>query len=150
MASISLADFAKRILQIMPVIAKEFARSQSAEIYRGKITFPQLFVLEFLSRQGSSNMTCLADFMKVSTASMTGIVERLVRQGYTHRSYGKEDRRVIKIQLTAKGADFLARTNEKREKAIINIFGKISENDREDYLRILTRIKDILDRQEQG
>lgn len=150
MSGVSLAEFAQRINEIMPVIIKEFVRRQSNQLFKGQITLPQFLILGFLYREQESKMTALAHFMRVSTAAMTGIVDRLVRVGYVVRISDPFDRRITKIKLTAKGSQLLNRVNEQRKQTIIKIFGKISENDRRDYLRILTQIKDILNKEDNG
>lgn len=140
----SLLEFANKMNEVMPVVIKDFARRQANELYKGKITLPQFLILDFLSRQGESKMTEMAHFMQVTTAAMTGIVERLVRDGYVVRVYDPEDRRIVKVKLTAKGNELVRKINEQRRKMVIKIFGNISEVDRQDYLRILIQIKDIL------
>ena len=89
-------------------------------------------------------MTDIAHFMQVTTAAMTGIVARLVRDGYVVRIYVPKDRRIIKIRLTAKASALVKKINQQRRKALINVFGNISADDRKNYLRILMQIKDIL------
>jgi len=150
MSGVSVSEFADRISQIMPVIIKEFARHQTSELYKGKITLPQFLILEFLHRESESKMTTLAHFMHVTTAASTGIVDRLVRDGYAVRIYEPKDRRIIKIRLTTKGSELVRRINQQRKQMIIKIFGKISEADRKNYLRILLHIKDALTKEEQG
>lgn len=143
-AVLSLSAFADRLSAILPVIMKEFAKRQMNELYKGKITLPQFFILEFLSREGPANMGSLAHAMSVTTAAMTGLVERLVREGYVKRDSEPDDRRVIKIALTAQGESLVRKVNDERHKMAINIFGKISASDRSEYLRILMQIKDVL------
>lgn len=148
MTGIAIADFAQKMNQIMPEIMKGFARRQSNDVYKGKITLPQLLILERLNRQGASKMTDLAKFMKVTTAASTGIVQRLVMSGYVQREYDQSDRRIIRIRLSAKGIELLKKINQQRTQSVTKIFSQISENDRGEYLRILTQVKDILDREE--
>lgn len=148
MTGIAIADFAQKMNQIMPEIMKGFARRQSNDVYKGKITLPQLLILERLNRQGASKMTDLAKFMKVTTAASTGIVQRLVMSGYVQREYDQSDRRIIRIRLSAKGIELLKKINQQRTESVTKIFSQISENDRGEYLRILTQVKDILDKEE--
>ena len=149
MAKPSLSEFADSINEIMPVIIKEFTRRHSNELYKGKITLPQFLILEFLRRQQECKMKELAGFMRVSTAAMTGIVERLVKYGYCVRQSDPQDRRIIKIRLTPKGGELLKKISGQRRKMAIDIFGQISEKDRGDYLRILMQVKDILTHEEE-
>ena len=144
MAQDSLLEFADKMNEIMPGIIQGFARRQADELYKGKITLPQFLILDLLSQQGESRMTDMAHFMHVSTAAMTGIVDRLVGYGYVVRVYEPEDRRIVKIKLTPGGNELVRKINEQRRSMVIKIFGSISETDRHDYLRILMQIKEIL------
>ena len=147
--SISLYEFADELNKIMPTIIKEFGRRHANELYKGKITLPQLLILNFLNEKSESRMTDLAHFMKVSTAAMTGLIERLVKYNYVCRVYDPGDRRIIKVELTLKGRELVRKTNQQRRSMVINIFGKISVAERDEYLKILTRIRDILTKEAQ-
>src|SRR3989338_6377243 len=144
MEPLSLSGFADRINEIIPVLIRAFARHQSNELFKGKITLPQFLILYFLNKEGESKMSDLAHFMKVTTPAMTGLIERLVKYGYVVRNYEQDDRRIIKIGLTAKGALLVKKINAQRRQMLIGVFGKLSEADRRDYLRILMNISDIL------
>lgn len=144
MPQISLSAFADRIHEILPVVMRGFFKRQADEISKGKITLPQFLVMDSLNRRGESKMKDLARFMDVTTAAMTGIVDRLVRDGYARRVYDSSDRRIIRVRLTPRGHATVKRIYRTRREMIIEIFGKISQDDREDYLRVLTRIKEIL------
>jgi len=147
MSGIPLSEFADKVGAVLPVVMREFARRQVSELCKGKITLQQFLVIDYLHANGESMMKDSAEFMHVSTAAMTGVVERLVRAHLVERLYDPRDRRIVKVKLTHKGHDFVQRFNEQRRKMIIDIFGKISEQDRSDYLRILVQIKDILSRE---
>ncbi len=103
-----------------------------------------ILILESLNRVGESKMSALARFMRVTTAAMTGTVDRLVRGGYCLRQDDSKDRRIIKVKLSLRGTKLVKKINVQRREMIIKIFSKISEKDRLDYLRILTRIKEML------
>ncbi len=147
MPNISLAEFADRLNEIIPVLMRELARRQANELFKGKITLPQFLILEFLEHKGESTMTHLAKFMGITPAAMTGIIDRLVRYGYCLRKYEAQDRRVIKIDITPKAVDLLKRINQERRQIVMKVFGKISEKDRQDYLRAITKIKEVVSRE---
>ncbi|MFY9402577.1 MAG: MarR family transcriptional regulator [Candidatus Omnitrophota bacterium] len=140
----SLSGFADRLNQVLPMLVREFSRLQPQEVYRGKITLPQILILDFLNSKDKIKMKDIASFMKISTPAATGIVDRLVKSGYALRDYDKKDRRIIKILITPKGVSLLKRIKEERRNLTIKIFKRVSESDRENYLKILTRIRDIL------
>jgi len=115
---ISLQEFADKISDIMPVIAKEFSKRNTNELCRGKITLPQLLILGFLYRNGDSKMSTIANYMTVSTAAMTGMVDRLTRYGYVKREHEPGDRRIINTRLTEKGARLVEKINIQRRQMI--------------------------------
>jgi len=144
MANLALSEFADRMNKIMPQVIKEFARRQTNELYRGKITLPQFLILDSLDKKGECKMSELAQFMGVTTPAMTGIVNRLVKYAYTKRVFDPQDRRIIKIRLTPKGKELVKKINQERRKMIIDIFGKLSAVERENYLKTLMRVHNIL------
>ena len=148
MSNLSLSEFSDRVVEIMPVISREFYRKQIGEFYKMKITMPQFVALEILHREGQSRMTDLARLINVSTAAMTGIVDRLVRDGYVQRASDPDDRRIIKVDLTAKGSRAVKTIIDQRKHIFSKIFGVLSQEDREGYLKILVSVRDRLKEQE--
>ena len=144
----SLSEFADRIGELMPVIMKEFMKHQGNEFHKLKITMPQFFVLEFLHRSGECRMGDIAKFINVTTAAITGIVDRLVRDGYVLRDGDRKDRRIVNIRLTVKGAKVVRDMIGRRKQVSVKMFGMISQKERVQYLNILTRIKEKI--QERG
>ncbi len=144
MPEISLAEFADRLNRVLPAVISAFARRQKNELYKGKITLPQFLILDFLSRDTETKMTQLAGMMDVTTAAMTGVIQRLVRENYVSRNFDSSDRRIIRIKITAKGANLVTKINRQRREMVIDIFGRISEAERRDYLKILEHIHRIL------
>ena len=144
MPELTISEFADRISELMPVIMKEYVKHQVIEFDKLKITMPQFFILDLLNRSGGSNMSDLAKFINVTTAAMTGIIDRLERGGYLARSSDPDDRRIILVKLTAKGAKVVKNMVEKRKEITIRMFGAISQAEREEYLKILTHIHDHL------
>lgn len=150
MAQMSISDFGDKVSELMPVIAREFVKLQAAEFVKTKITFPQFVVLEMLENRGELKMTDLAHALGVTTAAMTGIVDRLVRDGYIARAHDTEDRRIVNVKLTAKGSKMVREMMDNRKKITIKMFSGLTPEEREQYLNILTRVHDQLAKGEDG
>lgn len=140
----SLAEFADKLTEIMPVLMKASLKGIPQGFYKTKITMPQFIVLDMLNRSGEMKMTDLAHLLNVTTAAVTGLVDRLTRDGFVARQHNAEDRRIVKVKMTAKGAGVVGTMIEKRKKATMEIFGMISQEERDEYLRILMHIRDHL------
>ncbi|MCX5680159.1 MAG: MarR family transcriptional regulator, partial [Candidatus Omnitrophica bacterium] len=130
--------------EIMPAIMKEFLRSQAGDFHKMKITLPQLAIMNILEREKEANMTDLAKAMNVTTSAMTGVVDRLVRDGYANRSRDLNDRRIVFIKLTTKGMKTVRTAIDDRKRVTIKMFAMISQEEREKYLSILEHIKEHL------
>jgi DNA-binding MarR family transcriptional regulator len=144
MSELSISQFADRVSELMPVIMREFVKHQVTEFEKLKITMPQSFVLDILSRKGEWKMSDLAKFINVTTAAMTGIIDRLVKGGFAVRVHDPDDRRIIRVKLTPKGAKVANDMISRRKEITISMFGTISQDEREEYLKILSHIHEHL------
>ena len=79
--------------------------------------------------------------MMVSNGNVTGLVERLVAQGLLERTPSPNDRRAQVIRLTDLGrAEFRAMAAE-HEAWIADLFGELTDRERNDLMRLLGRTK---------
>src|SRR5256885_963712 len=72
---------------------------------RHGVTLPQWMALRVLSRVGPEGIsfTTLSRCLMLSKAPLTGIMDRLEREGLAQRVPSKTDRRVIRAVITAAG-----------------------------------------------
>lgn len=80
-----------------------------ALLQKHSLTGPQLSVLKELARQGQAPIGTLAKSTYLGAPTVTGVVDRLERQGWVTRVPGKEDRRQVLISISAAGRRMLAR-----------------------------------------
>jgi DNA-binding MarR family transcriptional regulator len=67
------------------------------------LTMPQLRLMYLLLQQDCRSVGELADEMAVRPATITGLTDRLVRQRLIERQPDADDRRVVRVALTAQG-----------------------------------------------
>lgn len=145
----SVSEFAKNLVAVLPQVMRGVLRRQNDALTTGKVTPQQFLVLDIIYTEGRQKMSCLAGTLAISLPAMTGLIERLHKMGLIKRMYEENDRRVIRIALAPKGVDVVKSFRAQREKIIAEIFGKLSEKDREEYLKILFKIKEIIREQEE-
>ena len=73
----------------------------------GGLDKKELSILEFVGNGQDIIMRDIADFLKASVSTVTGIVDKLVNKEILLRHYSQEDRRIINITLSAKGEEML-------------------------------------------
>ena len=76
------------------------------------VPLAQLKSLFMITCKGSTNFRKLSDDLGVTPGDVTGIIDRLVKQGLVSRGEDPQDRRVIVLQATDKGRALLANLRE--------------------------------------
>ena len=103
-------------------------------------TMPQLKVLLCLFINGPYRMGDLTTMLGVSTATTTGIVNRLVRRGAVVRIHGSLDRRVVTCFLSPTGEDTISALWTARFNVYREIFSSLSPRE----LEIVTKAAELL------
>lgn len=138
-----IREFANKVIELFPQIIRGFKQYENNYLTRGEITLPQFWVLGYLERNGKSKMNDLSRHLKISPPATTGLIDRLLAQGLVARKDDLNDRRIVWIDLTAKGRGIIKSINKQKTEALIKVFGRISPKDREHYLSILEQVVKI-------
>ena len=75
------------------------------ELSKENLTIPQLEIIGCLAPSKGLSLNELADRLLVTGGNVTGLIDRLERDGYAFRERAEKDRRVIMARLTPKGKD---------------------------------------------
>jgi len=140
MSRLSLEAFADRATEIFPQLVRGMTRHENNYLTKGVITLPQVWALRHLSRQRECPMRELADFMKMGFSSVTGLVDRLVKQGLVARRRTEKDRRVVFVEITVKGRKALKEILDQRRKTTLSLFESLTPEERFLYLGILEKL----------
>lgn len=136
----ALMKFADELDIAMSTISRMFMKNMHARFMKMKITMPQVMILHILGKEKQMKMSDLAKTVGVTTAAVTGMSDRLVRDGYVKRVRDADDRRIVFMRLSQKGAKAAKDMMSERRKMTMQMFSKVSQSDRDEYLRILKRI----------
>ena len=80
----------------------------SPELTKGKISFPQFFLLAYLDEEECLSMSNIARMMGHSTAAATGMIDKLQELGHLKRYTAAADRRKIMVRITEQGRALVA------------------------------------------
>jgi DNA-binding MarR family transcriptional regulator len=133
-------DFGTEISRILPLIMREFAKRQMTTFSKGFLTIPQLVILEVLAERGSCKMSELAMTLDFTMSAVTALVDKMIALKLVRRERSSEDRRVVKVFLLNKGKDTVRRVSEERRDIANNLFAVLSNNERDEYLRMLRKV----------
>lgn len=95
------------------------------------LTPPQYTVLRVagMSQSGRITMSELGKQMVVTFANVTTIVDNLERRNYARRVRDSKDRRVIMVELTAKGNDLFRSIFRAHRKQVARLMGTLNESE---------------------
>ena len=88
-----------RLAMTFNLVYQEIKHQLSME----SVTVPQLDIITCLGRTKGLPLSELAERLLVSGGNVTGIIDRLERDGYVYRARDGTDRRVVRALLTEKG-----------------------------------------------
>ena len=139
MSGPSLEEFGKRFIAMLPRLLRELHRHASPSHLEGKISSPQLIVLDHLHQAGPSPMSILARITNLHCSTATHLVDRLMREGLVERAHDTNDRRVVSVSITKKGRTALKQIYRQKQKAMMGAFENLSSQERKTYLEILEK-----------
>lgn len=114
-------------------ITKELAR-------RAELTGPQLTVLKMLEGVGDLSLSDLSERIRAQNSTVTGIIDRMEREGLVVRARSTEDRRVVHIKLTDRGAKIAREIAVEPMEVFRSALESLTAAEMRDLLRILTKI----------
>jgi DNA-binding MarR family transcriptional regulator len=104
----------------------------------------EVFAMFLVQRQGEIIMSQVADYVNVPMSTATGIIDRLVRNGYMERERSDTDRRVVVIKLTEKGKSLIEGLIQTGSEYIRMISEGLTGEERDTLYSIITKILRIL------
>lgn len=129
-----------RILEAIIYLYTESRRITKEAARRANLTGPQLTVVKILETFGDLSLSELSDRIRAQNSTVTGIIDRMEREGLATRERSKEDRRVVYIRLTEKGAriarDIAVEPMEILRAALVSL----SPTETRDLLKISTKL----------
>jgi DNA-binding MarR family transcriptional regulator len=114
-------------------ITKELAR-------RANLTGPQLTVIKILEQIGDLSLSELSDKLRAQNSTVTGIIDRMEREGLAQRVRSTEDRRVVRIRLTEKGAKLAQEIPVEPMVILRNALASLTVSESKELLRIFTKV----------
>ncbi|MGQ9492762.1 MAG: MarR family winged helix-turn-helix transcriptional regulator [Anaerolineae bacterium] len=129
-----LASIEQLFLRVGWLEQRRFAQ----DLDRFGLTPPQFFILRSIQSHGEKpTMSTLAYDTLQHCATVTGIVDRLVKMGLVKRRRSMQDRRQVLVELTLAGHDLLDKVRDSREKRLRETLMRLSPEDARELLRLL-------------
>jgi len=91
------------IVETLIYLYTESRRLTKAKAREFGLTGPQLTVIKLLDQLGDLSLSSLSSRIQARNSTVTGIIDRMEREGWVRRERSTKDRRIVLIRLTDKG-----------------------------------------------
>jgi DNA-binding MarR family transcriptional regulator len=100
------------------------------------VSVTQAGILFLLKQKDGQSMTELSQALAIDNSTITGLVDRLEKNGFVRRDSSSGDRRMFRIYVTPQGVE-----ESKKAKVVINeVNGNIKSGFSNDEIEIFTRV----------
>lgn len=104
----------------------------------------ELLAMLIVDRYGEVIMSQISDYLNAPLSTTTGLVNRLVKNGYLQRERSDEDRRIVAIQLTDMGKSMMTELKATIGSYLERINAVLSSEERQALFQIFLKIIDAL------
>jgi len=140
-------DNAGKLSKVLLELWSSVAKIEEAALMQSKgrsLSVSELHTLEAVGEGRRKTMTHVAAVLKISVSTLTAAVNKLVVKGYINRFRIPEDRRMVMLELTEKGA-LAVREHETFRRTMINdALSQISAEEAEKLICSLENINEII------
>ena len=127
-----------RLTALLPALFRRLVVGLPNEVEGlAKVTTEQYGVLTFVHERGSISMSELAVARNVALNTATALVDRLVAAGLVERRGDPDDRRVVRVAVTARGVALIERLRTVRRAAIRRMLDELSDQEIDQVLAAL-------------
>jgi DNA-binding MarR family transcriptional regulator len=105
------------------------------------LTGPQLTVLKLLETFDDLSLSSLSERIRAQNSTVTGIIDRMEREGLVRRERSTTDRRVVHIRLSDKGLRLAQKIEVEPMEIFRSALQGLSQADLKDLLRIMNKLQ---------
>ena len=145
----SLDAEAERIAELMEQTARAIFKARKPESKKLKpealaLTLAQMRCLRVLSHEQNCTMRDLSQHLGVRPSTATELVDALVRGGFVQRTPDPNDRRAVRLNLSAKGRRLKDKHRAERQQHLRAVIANLSDEQRHAMLGALETLVGVL------
>jgi len=111
------------------------------------MTYARMRLLGARHCSGPPIMTSISDQLGVTRRNVTALVDALEEEGLVRRKPHPTDRRATVIEMTTQGARMMDRIYDEHRAAVAELFAELGEEDRQELVRLLGSLREVLRRE---
>ena len=122
-------------------VARKMSRITREKVTQYGLTTAQFFLLNALYEEDGILISALASKVALDKATLTGLLDRLERDDLTERRSDPEDRRAIRVHLTAKAEGLRAELTELYHDNNGMFLSLLSQEEKEVFERVVNKLE---------
>jgi DNA-binding MarR family transcriptional regulator len=133
-----------KLLKEVSIKVKDALRYRDDNV---KIPASHWMLMNVLDKNGEMKVGDLSKFLGLSNSTVSGIIDKLEKQGYLERRRSTEDRRVVWVKTTQKFKDSLKQHFKEAEKQFEGVLSKATEEELDKIIEGFETLKKVLEKQ---
>jgi DNA-binding MarR family transcriptional regulator len=128
------------------IAVARLSRRLRPTVAAGSLTSSEIDVLIAAARRGPIRLSDLASFAGLNPTMLSRLVPKLEEAGLIRRLGDEADRRVCRVEATARGASLLARVRSERNDTLSRQLAQLGRNEREAVIAALPGLEQLAER----
>ncbi|MFY0654783.1 MAG: MarR family transcriptional regulator [Cyclobacteriaceae bacterium] len=97
-------------------------------------------IIVFVGKKEEVIMREIAEYLQIPVSTTTGIVDKLVENGYLSRFHSSTDRRIIKVELSSSGKKSFNLLKTSLYNMANTVLGDLTIEEREQFIGLLEKV----------
>ncbi len=131
---------AQEVMDTVPLVMRAIRKEMRSHREAG-LSVPQFRAMLFINRNRDVSLARLAEHLGLTSATTSKMVNDLVLRGLVDRAAVAENRRQIRLNLTAPGAAILAAAQSQTSRHFAAVFSGILPQDRQLIIAAMSSLK---------
>jgi DNA-binding MarR family transcriptional regulator len=130
-----LRDLVQEIIRQFEIVDEAICHRPHAEL-----SCQELRLVEYLGDIGPRMMRELAKFLALAVNSVTSVVDNLENKGLVRRQRSAEDRRIVRVELTAAGRAAYDAALKEKTQFLRKMLAALTEDEQEIFMVLFRKI----------
>lgn len=140
MSESPLDSFAVNLQRHIYRLVKEYELCDQMCMGQYRVTASQGYTILTLPESENMTMNALSEAMELANSTMTRMIDQLVDKGFVRREADNEDRRVVRVGLTAQGQETRRNLEQAQQYFFRRVLTDIPQDERHIISEVLERI----------
>lgn len=135
------------VIRVLKQVMDTVKQNMGHQFKEMHLTGPQGMMMGILARYGEMKISELSGKLGLSNSTVSGMIDRLEKQGLIERTRSKEDRRVVYVSVTPEFKRSIGERFNEVERKFEAMMDKATPEELEKVLQGLDTLKILMDRQ---